>query len=51
MTAWDYAKRKGTTMAILSAETGQTLQTLRNWYNNEKKRNIFEAVIFWVINK
>jgi len=45
MTAWDYIKTKGLTMAIVSRETGQTLQTLRNWYNNPKKRAVLDLCI------
>lgn len=51
MTAWDYAKSKGLTLKEISKETGQSLQTLRNWYNSDNKRNILEACIFWINNK
>jgi len=45
MTAWDYAKSKGTTLKEMSIATDQSLATLRNWYNNEKKRKVFDLVI------
>ena len=45
MTAWDYAKSKGLTLQIIATETEQSLETLRNWYNNPKKRKVFELVI------
>lgn len=45
MTAWDYAKSQGLTLKAVAEETGQSLETLRNWYNNPKKRKVFELVI------
>ncbi len=45
MTAWDYAKSKGTTMKELSLVSGQGLDTLRNWFNNPKKRMLIDLII------
>ena len=41
-----YAKSQGLkSMFVVSEMTGQSLQTLSNWYHNEKKRELFKVVI------
>jgi lambda repressor-like predicted transcriptional regulator len=45
MTAWEYCKTQGVTMKQLSTVTEQSLETLKNWYQNPKKRKVFELVI------
>jgi len=48
MTAWQYCKEQGVTMKQVSEITGQSKETLSNWYHNPKKRKVFELVIIGI---
>ena len=45
MTAAERAKKLGAvSITAVAQHTEQSLKTLRNWYNNPKKRALFDAV-------
>ena len=45
MTPSDLCKQHGTTLAELARVSEQSQQTLINWFNNPKKRRLFELVL------
>ena len=45
MTAWQYCKENNITMKEVSKITEQSIETLRNWFNNPKKSKLFEVVV------
>ncbi len=51
MTIEEYLSQHGLTIVELAKITGQSRQTLCNWYNNDKKRKIFEACVYWAKEK
>ena len=45
MTFSEYLNKHWLTIVQLAKETGQSRQTLENWYNNPKKRRVIELVV------
>lgn len=42
-------KAHGTTLAVVSRESGVSVQTLANWYKNPKKQRLFELLVLGVV--
>ncbi len=49
MTIQEYLKNNNLTVSELASTTEQSRQTLNNWYNNPKKKTVFELIVLGVI--